>query len=212
MHGNLYLLQRRNCKTRVMKILFATQNKNKLMELSSMIGNQHQLLSLKDFDFDNELPETHFTLEDNALEKANFIYSKLHINCFSEDSGLEIDVLDNRPGVFSARYAGEEKDDEKNIDKVLEEMMDQTNRGAQFRTVIAMILDGKSFLFEGIVRGKILQHRKGNGGFGYDPVFVPDGFETSFAEMGLEAKNKISHRAKAFEKLKAFLESEFIQQ
>ena len=195
-----------------MKLLFATQNKNKLLEISRLIGEHHQLISLYDLGFNQELPETHETLEENALEKANYIFKMFHIDCFAEDSGLEVNALNGKPGVYSARYGGPEKDDDKNIDKILDEMASQSDRSARFRTVIALNIGGKEFLYEGIVNGTITKERRGLGGFGYDPIFVPEGYDKTFAELGLAVKNVISHRAIAFGKMKEFLSSEFISQ
>ena len=192
-----------------MKLLFATQNKNKVLEVQQIIGDHHEINTLHEMNFDDELPETQDTLEANAREKVNFIYQKFGINCFAEDSGLEIDSLNGEPGAFSARYAGDERSDEKNIQLVLERLRDQENRSAKFRTVIALVINDKEFLYEGIIRGQITKSPSGEGGFGYDPIFVPDGYDKTFAELGLNVKTQISHRAKAFLKLKDFLESDF---
>lgn len=170
-----------------------------------MTGGRHEIATLKDLNFAEELPETHFTLEENALEKAKFVYNHFHQDCFAEDTGLEIEALNGAPGVFSARYGGEEKNPAKNIARVLREMKDKVNRRATFRTVIALIIGGREYLFEGEIQGSILKEQKGSGGFGYDPVFQPDGFVKSFSEMTDEEKNAVSHRAKAFQKMKDFL-------
>lgn len=170
-----------------------------------MTGNTHEIITLSDLNYKEELPETHFTLEENALEKVRFVYHYFQQDCFAEDTGLEIDTLNGKPGVFSARYGGGEKNSEKNIARVLSEMKEDTNRKASFRTVIALIISGKEYLFEGRVNGIILKEKKGTAGFGYDSVFQPDGFTESFSEMTEEEKNSISHRARAFQKMKDFL-------
>ena len=188
-----------------MELVFATNNVNKVKEIQQVIGDSFNLKGLKDIHCHEEVPENQSTLEGNALEKARYIYEKYHYNCFADDTGLEIEALENRPGVYSARYAGEEKDAEVNMNKVLDELSGSMNRNARFRTVIALIIDGREYLFEGSVSGKILTEKKGEKGFGYDPVFQPDGFNLSFAEMELEEKNTISHRAKAVQKLQQFL-------
>lgn len=187
------------------KLLFATNNENKLREARHIFSGSIQLLSLKDINCTDELPETHSTLEDNALEKAEYIYNHYKINCFSEDSGLEVEALNSEPGVYSARYAGDLKNSDDNIAILLNKMKAMENRKAQFRAVIALILDGTPTLFEGIIKGQILSEPAGNSGFGYDPVFVPDGCSTSFAQMNLEQKSRISHRKVALEKLAEFL-------
>lgn len=194
-----------------MKLLFATQNSNKVKEVMRMIGSQHELITLADLHYEDELEESSLQLEENALEKANHIFDQFNMNCFSEDTGLEIEALEGAPGALSARYAGEDKDPIKNMDKVLFELKDNNNRNARFRTVIALVIDGKEFLYEGIIKGKITNDKRGANGFGYDPIFQPDGFEITFAEMNGEEKNAISHRALAFAKMKEFLESEFAE-
>jgi XTP/dITP diphosphohydrolase len=188
-----------------MKIVFATNNNNKIKEIRDLLGNCFKLLDLNDVNFHEDIPENYPTLEENALFKARFINKLTGMNVFADDTGLEIDALNGRPGVHSARFAGEHKDFEANIDKVLILMTGITNRKARFRTVIALIIDDAEHIFEGTVSGTILDVRRGRQGFGYDPVFAPDGETLSFAEMTLDEKNKISHRAKAFEKLKLFL-------
>lgn len=188
-----------------MKLYFATQNQNKLNEVRKKLGNSISLFDLSEFNLTSEIPETGTTLEENALLKSKFIYENFKVNCFADDSGLEVESLGNAPGVYSARYAGEPKNDENNMDKLLSILKDNPNRKAQFRTVISLILDGKEYSFEGIIKGKITTERKGNDGFGYDPIFVPDGSEKTFAELTMEEKNKISHRALAVEKLITFL-------
>jgi len=188
-----------------MKLLFATQNNHKLEEVRAILGNEFEIISPADLNFSEELPETHSTIEENAEEKADFVFQHFNMNCFSEDTGLEIKALTGEPGVYSARYAGEGKNAIDNIDLVLQKMNDKTNRNAKFRTVICLILDGEKYFFEGITEGKILNERQGKSGFGYDPIFVAEGNNRSYAEMNLSQKNEISHRKKAFEKMKEFL-------
>jgi len=188
-----------------MQIVFATNNENKLREIRNILGNSFSLLSLSDVNMNDDIPENEPTLEGNALQKARYIHKILNMNVFADDTGLEIEALNGLPGVNSARFAGENKDSDANIDKALHMMGASVNRNARFRTVIALILDGREFLFEGIVRGKIINERRGREGFGYDPVFVPQDRDVTFAEMALAEKNRISHRAKAFRKLRKFL-------
>ena len=187
------------------KFVFATNNAHKLEEVSNILGNKIELLSLKDIGCHDEIPETADTLEGNALQKARYIFERYHTDCFADDTGLEVEALNGAPGVYSARYAGDTHDSEKNMRKLLEELKGIENRKAQFRTVFALIIDGKEHLFEGIIKGQIISVRKGNSGFGYDPVFIPDGYTQTFAEMGNAEKNKISHRAIATQKLCNFL-------
>lgn len=187
------------------ELIFATNNLHKLTEIQSIIGDNFKLKSLQQIGCTEDIPETAPTLEGNALLKAQYIYDRFGKNCFADDTGLEIEALNGRPGVFSARYATNGHDFEANIDKVLEELSWTTNRKARFRTVIALILDGAVHYFEGIVNGEIIAERKGVKGFGYDPVFLPDGYTLTFAEMPLEEKNKISHRARAVNQLVNFL-------
>lgn len=188
-----------------MQIVFATNNRHKFSEVSDLPGNSFTLLTLKDVGIAEDIPEDLPTIEGNALFKAQYIYAKTGMNVFADDTGLEIEALNGEPGVHSARFAGEEKDFHANTLKVLRLMQGKKNRKAKFRTVIALIMNGSEFLFEGTVTGNILQEERGSGGFGYDPVFVPDGKDKSFAEMSPGEKNMISHRARAFEKLKLFL-------
>jgi len=192
-----------------MKLIFATQNQNKLREVNAILGDSFELISLTDLQFLDELPETHQTLEENAEEKSRFVYDRFKINCFSEDTGLEIKALLGAPGVYSARYAGEKKIADDNIELVLKQLNREKNRKARFRTVISLILEGHNYFFEGITEGKILAERRGASGFGYDPIFVPDGFDRSYAEMNSETKNKISHRKRAIEKMRQFLLQQF---
>lgn len=188
-----------------MKLVFATNNKFKIKEISEILGDSFRLLSLKDLDFEVDIPEDYPTLEENAMFKARFIHNLTGLNVFADDTGLEIESLDGRPGIHSARFAGENKNFEANIDKVLLLMTGIMDRKAVFRTVIALVIDNQEFLFEGMAAGTILNEKRGDNGFGYDPIFLPDKENLSFAEMTLEQKNNISHRAKAFEKLKQFL-------
>jgi XTP/dITP diphosphohydrolase len=188
-----------------MKLVFATNNLHKIEEISDLLGDSFILKSLKDLEIYEEIPEDFHTLEENALFKARFINKLTGMNVFADDTGLEIDALNGRPGVHSARFAGPGKNFEANIDKVLLLMAGTKDRRARFRTVIALIMNGSEYLFEGKVEGNILTERRGKQGFGYDPVFVPDGKNKTFAEMNLDEKNTISHRAIAFIKLKEFL-------
>lgn len=188
-----------------MKLVFATNNEHKLKEISQLLDGKHEIVSLSEIDCHNDIPEDHDTLEGNALQKARYIKEHFGYDCFADDTGLEIEALDNRPGVYSARYAGPAKDSRENMMKVLREMEGVTNRNACFRTVIALILDGQEHLFEGRVDGKILTEQHGEAGFGYDPIFQPEGFRVSFAEMPMDEKNKISHRGRATQKLVEFL-------
>lgn len=191
----------------MMKLVFATNNLNKLREVQAMLPESIELLSLADIDCKEDIPETQPTIEGNALQKARYIYQNYHYNCFADDTGLEIDALDGEPGVYSARYAGEAKNSDANMQKVLDNLQLQTNRKAQFKTIFALIIDGEEQLFEGIVRGEILEKRTGTLGFGYDPIFQAENTNQSFAEMSLDLKNKISHRAIATQKLIAYLKS-----
>ncbi len=189
-----------------MKIIFATQNQNKVSEIQRLMPNYIEILSLKDIDCFDDIPETAMTLEGNAQLKSVFVQQNYQVNCFADDTGLEIESLNGEPGVMSARYASEiDKSDERNMDLVLEKLKDKRSRKAQFRTVISLQLNGEEHFFEGIVKGEIANERKGEKGFGYDPIFVPDGFDKSFAEMSIEEKNAISHRGQAVRKLISFL-------
>lgn len=188
-----------------MEIVFATNNENKTREIRHILGNSFTLLSLSDLNINEDIPENEPTLEGNAMHKARYVNKIVNMNVFADDTGLEIDALNGLPGVYSARFAGENKDSDANIDKALALMDSTKNRKARFRTVIALIMNGKEYFFEGIVNGQILEEKRGTGGFGYDPVFVPEGRNLTFAEMSLDEKNKISHRALAFEKLREFL-------
>lgn len=187
-----------------MKIVFATNNKHKLSEIRDILGNEIEVLSLDEINCHADIPETSDTLEGNALQKAHYVYDNYHISCFADDTGLEVDALGGEPGIYSARYAGNNHDSEANMTKLLAKLGDNKNRKARFRTVIALILDGKNVeekIFEGIVEGSIIKERRGGEGFGYDPIFQPEGYNHTFAELGGDIKNKISHRARATAKL-----------
>ncbi len=190
-----------------MKLIFATNNPDKLKELQQLLGKNIELLSLNDIGCEEEVPENHTTLEENAAEKASYIYKKYKLNCFADDTGLEIEALNNEPGVYSARYAGQEKNFNANIQKVIEKLQGIKNRRARFRTVISLIIEGKEIQLTGIVNGTILKEKKGTEGFGYDSIFQPDGYNKSFAQMSLKEKNKISHRGIAVRKLINYLKS-----
>jgi XTP/dITP diphosphohydrolase len=188
------------------QLVFATNNKHKLEEVGDILKERVDILSLNDIDCHDDIPETADTLEGNALIKAHYIYDKYHKNCFADDTGLEVEALGGAPGVYSARYAGGEgHDSEANMTKLLINLKGESNRKARFRTVVALIIDGEEHLFEGIVEGQIIDERRGGQGFGYDPIFVPDGFDKTFAELGEEVKNTISHRSRAVNKLCEFL-------
>ncbi len=189
------------------KFVFATNNSHKLEEVNAIIDDKIELLSLNDINCHTDIPETADTLEGNALIKAKFVYDNYHKDCFGDDTGLEVEALNGEPGVYSARYAGDGHDSEANIKKLLHNLEGVTNRKARFRTVFALIADGKEHYFEGIINGEIIKIRKGTAGFGYDSIFVPEGYTQTFAEMGNEVKNKISHRAIATQKLCKFLQS-----
>ncbi|MBN1820044.1 MAG: non-canonical purine NTP diphosphatase [Prolixibacteraceae bacterium] len=190
-----------------MKLVFATNNKHKLEEIQAILGNEFELLGLEEIACNEEIPEEQPTIEGNASQKAFYIFNYYGYNCFADDTGLEIEALNNEPGVYSARYAGEEKNPEANMDKVLQKLSEINNRKARFRTVISLVLNGSEIQFEGIVTGEILREKRGKKGFGYDPVFLPEGFNESFAEMDLSVKNTISHRGRAMEKLVKYLKT-----
>ena len=187
-------------------LIFATNNAHKLDEVRSILGSRFTIKSLKDIGCDTDIPETADTLEGNALMKARFLYEKYGVDCFADDTGLEVTALGGAPGVHTARYAGNH-DSEANMNKLLNELEKKSDRSAQFRTVIALIIEGKEFLFEGIVKGSIAKEKAGDGGFGYDPIFIPEGFSQTFSQMGNDSKNHISHRALAVEKLYNYLNS-----
>lgn len=190
-----------------MQLIFATHNKNKLIEVKSLMPSSITLLSLDDINFQNEIEETSATIEGNALLKANTIYKETGINCFADDSGLLVDAINGAPGVYSARYAGPQKNNEDNLQKLLFGLRNTENRDAHFKTVMALIIDGKDYLFEGIINGKIISEKIGTHGFGYDPIFVPNGYTETFAQLSSEIKNTISHRARALQKMLAFIKT-----
>lgn len=185
------------------KIVFATNNAHKLEEVAAILGEGYEVLSLREIGCDADIPETADTFAGNALQKAQYVKQHYGYDCFADDSGLEVDALDGAPGVYSARYSG--GGSEANMDKLLHNLTGKSERGAQFRTVIALLIGEETQLFEGVVRGAIIEERRGEGGFGYDPIFVPEGYEHTFAELGSEVKNRISHRAKAVELLAQYL-------
>ena len=190
------------------KLVFATNNAHKLEEVAAILGDQVELLSLNDIGCQADIPETAETLEGNALLKSSYIYKNYHLDCFADDTGLEVKALNGAPGVYSARYAGGEGHDaQANMLKLLHELEGKENRKAQFRTAISLILDGKEYPFEGVIKGEIIKEKRGDSGFGYDPVFMPEGYDRTFAELGNDIKNQISHRALAVQKLCEFLQS-----
>lgn len=199
-----------------MRIVFATNNAHKLSEIRQILGNEIDVLSLADIGCHDDIPETADSLEGNAMQKARYVYDHYHLNCFADDTGLEVDALGGAPGIYSARYAGEGHDSEANMRKLLKNLGENNNRKARFRTVIALIeleeVDNKVGkptedinFFEGIVEGQIIREKRGNEGFGYDPIFQPDGYDETFAQLGMEVKNRISHRARAVKKLADYL-------
>lgn len=187
-----------------LKLVFATNNKHKLEEVQAMLTN-FEIISLSDINCFEDIPETADSLEGNAILKANFISEKYGLDCFADDTGLEVEALNNEPGVYSARYAGEDNNAEANMNKLLKNLENTQNRKAQFKTAIALNIQGKQFIFEGVCKGTVLTEKRGDSGFGYDPIFMPEGFNSSFAEMNLNEKGSISHRGKAVEKLVTFL-------
>lgn len=188
-----------------MQLVFASNNKNKIKEIQQLLPDTIEILSLESIGCHEEIPETADTIEGNAILKANYVTEKYGYNCFADDTGLEVAALNGEPGVYSARYAGEQRDAGDNMDLLLENLLEETDRTAQFKTVIALNSNGKQHLFTGIAKGKITTEKSGNHGFGYDPIFQPEDFEETFAELSLEIKNKISHRGKATQLLIAFL-------
>ncbi|WP_417009864.1 non-canonical purine NTP diphosphatase [Bacteroides congonensis] len=189
------------------KLVFATNNAHKLEEVAAILGEKIELFSLNDIGCHTDIPETAATLEGNALLKSSFIFKNYGLNCFADDTGLEVEALDGAPGVYSARYAGGEgHDSQANMLKLLRDLEGKENRKAQFRTAISLILDGKEYLFEGVIKGEIIKEKRGDSGFGYDPIFKPEGYDKTFAELGNDIKNKISHRALAVQKLCEFLQ------
>lgn len=191
-----------------MKLVFATNNAHKLREVSSMLGTDYELLSLKEIGCDVDIPETADTFQGNALQKAQYVKEHFGYDCFADDTGLEVEALGGEPGIYSARYAGPGHDSQANVKKLLTNLSGIENRRAQFRTVVALIKDEETHYFEGIVKGRIDTECHGDGGFGYDPVFIPEGYDQSFAELGNEVKNTISHRARAVAQLVAFLKAQ----
>lgn len=192
-----------------MRLVFATNNKHKLQEVRDIVGDRVEVLSLADINCYDDIPETADTLQGNALIKARHIYEKYGLDCFADDTGLEVEALDGAPGVYSARYAGEECDSEANMRKLLENLTGKTNRNAQFRTVIALIVKGEEMLFNGIVKGAIATEKRGDSGFGYDPIFIPEGHRESFAQMSSEMKNSMSHRFRATQQLGDYLKENY---
>jgi XTP/dITP diphosphohydrolase len=190
-----------------MKLVFASNNKNKIAEIQQQVGSQFQIVSLEDIGCFVDIPETAETIEGNAILKANYVTENFGLPCFADDTGLEIEALNNEPGVYSARYAGEQKNPEDNMSLVLQKLAAQANRKAQFKTIITLNIDNEQHLFEGIVKGEITTEKSGNMGFGYDPIFQPEGFSTTFAEMSMEQKSIISHRGIAVQKLINFLKN-----
>ena len=190
---------------KMITLIFATNNQHKVKEIRSVLNDRFNIITLQEAGIDIDIPEPHDTIEANASEKSKVIFNLTHQNCFSEDTGLEVKSLNGEPGVKSARYAGDEKDFQKNIDKLLLNLKEKENRTARFKTVISLILNNQEYLFEGICKGKIIDIQKGNKGFGYDPVFIPDGSDKTFAEMSMEEKNIFSHRRKATDQLISFL-------
>ena len=191
-----------------MKIVFATNNQHKLQEIRQILGNKIQVLSLSDIGCNADIPETGQTLQENALQKARYVYDHYHVDCFADDTGLEVDALGGAPGVYSARYAGGTgHDSQANMKKLLAQLEGKDNRKARFRTVIALILDGQTTFFEGIVNGQITLDERGGEGFGYDPIFQPEDYSQTFAQLGTDIKNQISHRARATQKLCSFLKT-----
>ena len=191
-----------------MKLVFASNNKNKIQEIQALVPNTIQIVSLEDIGCFEDIPETADTIEGNAILKANYVTEKYGYDCFADDTGLEVDALNGAPGVYSARYAGEQKDANDNMDKLLSELKDKSNRKANFKTVIALNLNGKQNLFTGIINGKIIEEKIGTNGFGYDPIFVAVGYEKTFAELSMEEKSTISHRGIAVKELILFLQKQ----
>ena len=189
-----------------MKLVFASNNKNKIQEIQALVPNIIQIVSLEEIGCIEDIPETADTIEGNAILKANYVTEKYGYDCFADDTGLEVDALNGDPGVYSARYAGAQKDANDNMDKLLSELKDESNRKANFKTVIALNLNGKQNLFTGIINGKIIEEKIGTNGFGYDPIFVADGFDKTFAELSMEVKSTISHRGSAVKELILFLQ------
>ena len=192
-------------KISIMQLVFASNNKNKIKEIQLLVPHYIHVLSLEDIGCFEEIPETADTIEGNAIQKASYVTEKYGYNCFADDTGLEVEALNGEPGVYSARYAGEQKDANDNMDKLVLNLKDKTNRSAQFKTVIALNLDGNQTLFTGIIKGKIIDEKMGSNGFGYDPIFIAEGYSKTFAELTIEEKSTISHRGLAVKQLVAFL-------
>ncbi|TRO66639.1 non-canonical purine NTP diphosphatase [Christiangramia sabulilitoris] len=188
-----------------MKLVFATHNMNKLKEIQTMLPDHIELLSLDDIDCNEDIPESGDTIDENAILKAEYVKNNYGYDCFADDTGLEVEALAGAPGVYSARYSGEEKNDDANMDKVLSQLIDKKDRSARFKTVIALTLKGNQSLFTGVCEGSILNEKRGNKGFGYDPIFLPKGYDKTFAEMNIDEKTKISHRGIAFRQLIEYL-------
>lgn len=189
-----------------MELVFATNNQNKVIEIQDLLGHKYDVKSLLDIGCEEDIEENGFTFQENSLIKSEFVYKRFGFNCFADDSGLEVKSLNNEPGIFSARYSGS-RDMDQNIALLLEKLSAFEDRTAQFKTVISLILDGEVYFFEGIVKGKIIDEKRGENGFGYDPIFIPDGHERTFAEMTLSEKSLLSHRAKAIKQMVEFLQS-----
>jgi XTP/dITP diphosphohydrolase len=187
------------------ELIFVSHNAHKLEEVKAIVGNNFEVKNLSDINVFDEIPETGLSFKENAQQKAEYIYKKLNCNCFADDSGLSVDALDGEPGIYSARYAGEPCNMQNNIAKLLNNLKEKSDRKAQFTTVIAVVLDGEYHFFEGVIRGKIIDTPRGDNGFGYDPIFVPDGYDQTFAELPTEIKNNISHRAIAMQKFQEFI-------
>ncbi len=191
-----------------MQLIFATHNKNKAIEIQSIVPEGIQIITLDDLNCKEDIPETEKTLEGNAVLKSRFVVEKFHLNCFADDTGLEIEALNGEPGVYSARYAGEPCDSERNMQRVLDNLSEVENRNAQFRTVISLFWEGEMYLFEGVVKGRIVEEKRGEDGFGYDPIFEPENCGMTFAEMHLTEKNNLSHRSRALKKMVEFLQTQ----
>lgn len=187
------------------ELIFVSHNAHKLEEVKAIVGNNFEVKNLSDINVFDEIPETGLSFKENAQQKAEYIYKKLNCNCFADDSGLSVDALNGEPGIYSARYAGEPCNMQNNIEKLLNNIKDKSDKSAQFTTVIAVILEGEYHFFEGVIRGKIIDTPRGDNGFGYDPIFVPEGYDQTFAELSSEIKNKISHRAIAMQKFQDFI-------
>jgi len=194
-----------------MELVFVSGNNNKVKEISNKLPDFFSLKGLKDLNVYDEIPETSDTFRGNAQQKADYIFEKFGLNCFADDSGLEVDALNGAPGVYSARFAGDQKDDDANNRLLISKLKNESNRSARFKTVICLILEGKHYFFEGTVEGQIILEARGKDGFGYDPLFVANGIDKTFAELSLEEKNQLSHRAQAVEKMVAFLKSYLIE-